>query len=236
MSALTIVQNAAARIGINVPNAVFSSLSQEVIQLRALMNQSGIELGKVCQWQNLTKQHGFVTTATAIQVGAVPDDFNWLINDSMWDRTTDRPVIGPLTPQEWQMEKAGPTFTSVVLAFRFRGNDLLITPSDSSGDNVYYEYVSKNWAQTASGTAISVMTSDTDTAKIPEELITLDLVWRWKKAKGLDYSEEYRTFEIEKEKAISRDGGAKTLNLSHGLNWYRQWPNIADGNWPGSPG
>lgn len=234
MSALTIVQNSAARLGLNVPQAVFSSLSAEAIQLRALMNQSGIELGKAYGWQNMTRQHGFLTVAAYEQVDAIPTDYGWILNDSMWDRTTDRPVVGPLTPQEWQMQLAGPTFTSVVLAFRFRGNELLIIPNDASAHSVYYEYVSKNWAETAAGTAISVMTNDNDVGKIPEELITLDVIWRYKKAKGLDYAEEFRTFEKQLEKAISRDGGAKTLNLSHGLSWYRQWPNIPEGNWPGA--
>ena len=50
--------------------------------------------------------------------------------------------------------------------------------------------MTKNWC--AGG---ETFTSDTDTTELNEELLTLSLIWRWNRAKGLDYAEDMRNFE-----------------------------------------
>jgi hypothetical protein len=39
--------------------------------------------------------------------------------------------------------------------------------------------------------------ADNDYSVLPERLITLGCIWRYKRALGLDYSEEFRTYEKE---------------------------------------
>jgi hypothetical protein len=39
-------------------------------------------------------------------------------------------------------------------------------------------------------------------------------VWRWKQAKGFDYSEAFRTYEINRARAASSDGGRETIRIS----------------------
>lgn len=232
MTALSIIANATARLGLNVPSVVFASTDQQVIQLRTLMNQEGLEVSSRHNWVVLQTQWEFSTVATAIQVSAIASDFDHIINDSMWDRTSDRPVYGPLNAQEWQREKAGPTFTSVYYAFRFRGTDLMMTPTPASGLSVFYEYVSTLWAENASGSGLTVMTADTDVSRMPEEMITLGVIWRFKAAKGLDYSQDYKTYSDFVEESVARDGGAPMLNLGMTMPYRRYQPNVPEGNWP----
>ena len=56
-------------------------------------------------------------------------------------------------------------------------------------------------------------TLDTDTTLLPEDLVIQGLRWRWKKEKGLDYAEDFRTYEMQVKDAIGRDGGKPTLHL-----------------------
>lgn len=231
MSALTIVQEAFGRQSLPVPLAVFSSVDAGVIQMRTLMNQAGKSLGKRHTWQEMTVEGTFTTVATAVQT-ALPSDFGWFIPETMFDRTQDRQVAGPITQQQWQQDLSGPTATAIAYSFRVRGGSILFTPTPTAGDSVYYEYVSKNWAETSGGTALSAMTADTDVSLIDEELVTLDLIWRYRKAKGLDYSEEFRTLELELEKTIGRDGGSRILSI--GKPTIRYYPNVPDGNFPSS--
>ena len=229
MTALTIVQNACDRLLISRPGAVFSSTDDQVIQLRGLMNQDGKELASRHNWNELVVETSFTTVATNAQT-AVATDFDHIVNDSMWNRTQNRPIFGPLTAQRWQQEQSGPTYTVNNLAYRFRGGQVLLTPTPTAGESVYYEYVSTNWAETSGGTGLSTMTADDDVAVLDEELITKGLVWRYLHAKGFDYAEAFRTWDMEVNKAIARDGGAPVLNI--GQTKQRIWPNVKEGSWP----
>jgi hypothetical protein len=44
------------------------------------------------------EEQTFVTTATTIQANAIPADFDRFIPNSFFNRTTRRPIIGPVTP------------------------------------------------------------------------------------------------------------------------------------------
>jgi len=85
-------------------------------------------------------------------------------------------------------------------------------------------------ANTAAAVAISAMTADTDVSLIDEDLITLSIIWRFLSAKGLDYGEQFRTFQLESVKAMSRDGGRMKANLAGGQPTSFNG-NISDGSW-----
>jgi hypothetical protein len=63
---LQLVQQVASEVGIVAPTAVATNTSQDIIQLRALINASGYELLRKHDWSALTKQYlfftGFLTT------------------------------------------------------------------------------------------------------------------------------------------------------------------------------
>lgn len=229
MTALTIVQNAAGRLGITQPQAVFSSTDDQVIQLRSLMNEEGLALTRDpdMSWTVLMTQKTFTTSATEVQTGAVPTDFGWYLNDTMWNRTTMIKIAGPTMPEEWQAYKAIQVLSLPAAIFRFRGGDILMYPTQTAGQTVAYEYSSTYWV---SGSK-TVMTADTDTALISEEVITLGLIWRFLKAKGADYSEQYRTYQLAKQSAVGRDGGKRKVYLGGGVR--NPWnANIPEGGWP----
>ncbi len=231
MSALTIVQSVCSRLGLSIPTAVFSSTDAQVIQLRNLMNEEGQELRDWAAWTKLQTEKTFTTTAAAIQASAVPTDFGWYINETLWNRTRSVQYAGPTSESEWQAYQA--SITQVALpngVFRFRGGNLLIYPSPTAGDNAAYEYVSLNWAQTSGNVGLSAMTADTDTAILDEKLIALGIRWRFLKSKGLDYAEDFRTYELQKAQSLARDGGKKRISLSGGTT-QRYRGNIPEGNW-----
>lgn len=235
MTALTIVQNACSRLGITAPTAIFSSTDDQTVQLRNLMNQQGTHLARGADtdhaWTVLRTEKTFTTVAQAIQTNALAINYGWIINDTAWNRTTRRRMIGPVSPQEWQLYQAIALIALPNAVFRFIGGNFEMYPSPSAGDTCAYEYASKNWAQTSSAVAISTMTADTDTSLIDEELMSLGVAWRFLAAKGLDYGETFRTYQMEVTKAIGRDGGRKKMNLAG------KPPNvfagsIKEGSWP----
>jgi hypothetical protein len=204
----------AARLSLPVPSAVVGSSDKQVIQLLALVNQEGRSLARRGPWQALVEEASFVTTATPAQAAATPADFDRIAPNSIFNRSTRRPVYGPVTPQQWQSIQAQPVCSTVYLAYRRRSGQFLITPTPPAGETIAYEYVSANWARSAGGAAQPQFQADTDLAYLDEELITLGAVWRYLRAKGLDYAEEMASYEREVEQALARDGGSTALSIA----------------------
>ena len=233
MSLTTIINNAADRIGIPHPSAVVLSTDQQALRLLGYANQEGKELARKYDWQVLTKEVTFSSTATAVQTDSgatvVPTDFDRIKDGTFYNRTEKREVYGPLSPEEWQYS-ASVVSRVFVEAFRFRGDQLLMTPGDTSGDTIAFEYLSKKWVVQADGTATAAWTADGDTSILDEELITLGVVWRFKAAQGFDYAEEFRTYEMQCAARYMRDKGARVLNMGGGIK-PRKGVVVPEGSW-----
>jgi len=229
MTALSIVQDATARLFLTVPNQVFTSNDAQTVQMRSLLNALGKEILREFPWQAL-RIEGSITTVATLQQSALPADFGYIVNDSMWNRTLNRQIAGPLSPQEWQREQAGPVVTSVEFAFRIMGNYFYITPTPTAGQSVYYEYVSKYWATDSTGATPKIaMTADADLSLLDEELLTLGIMWRFLSAKGMDYSQPFADFQTRLKSLMGHDGGKPTLSLHRPQPIRLAMPNIPDG-------
>lgn len=234
MTALSIIQAASTRLGLTAPSAVFSSTDAQIIQLRNIMNSEGKLLARRASWTKLTKEKTFTTVAAAAQTSSVASDFNFYVNDTMWNRTTDRQIMGPVSAAQWQAFQAVGLLASPDAYFRFRGtgtDSLLIYPTPTAGQTAAYEYCSDQWCESAAGTDQSAFAVDTDVGILDEELITLGVVWRFLQAKGFDYAEPFRTYEMEVLKAIGRDGGKARIDLRGGISEPRYRGNIPEGSW-----
>lgn len=231
MTLLTVIQNSCDRLGITRPTVAYASTDQQILQLVGLAQQEGKELSKRHPWQALTKEKTFTTTAAETQTSAIPSDFDRFVDETMYNRSQTRGIAGPLSPQEWQFNKSVVAST-IIQAFRQRGNSILITPTPTAGETVAYEYISANWCQSNAAVERSAWAADADTGIVSEELMTLGVIWRWQKAKGLDYAESFRTYEIQLAQISNRDGGKARLNAGRrGGTTGQRPPYVPDGNW-----
>lgn len=214
MTLLSIIQDTCDEIGIARPTQVVASTDQQVRQLFALVKREGKELAKV-DWEVLKEEYSFVTVGQEVQTNApVPDDLDRFIDNTFFNRTTAREIVGPITARAWQLAQARPVETRIYLAFRKRGGQFMITPVPAAGETIAYEYVSKNWAQSSAGQPKPTFTSDDDTTFLDEELMKLGLIWRWKAAKGLPYAEDMATYERAVQQAAGEDGGATAISIT----------------------
>lgn len=233
MSLLTIVQSIADESGIPRPAAVASSADQQVRQLFALVNRSGQQLLRRYDWAPLRKEGNFSTLAAELQ-GALTTvasaSFLYFVNETMWNRTLNRPVPGPLTAEEYQTLKSN-SVTGPYPQFFTREGNLYFIPAPAASESVYFEYISKYWCTDSTGaTGKEKMTADTDVSLIPENLIELDVLWRWRKKKGFDYGEEFREFETAFANHTGRDGGRKKLSLN-GQDMSKGAIRVPEGSW-----
>lgn len=232
MSLLTVIQDAADRLSIVRPSSVIGTADQQVRQLLGLAQQEGKELARAHPWQRLTKEKTFTSIAAETQTSAIPSDFDRFVTETFYNRTSKRPVEGPFNPQEWQKYKAFGTGVASD-AFRVRGNSILLAPAPSAGLIYAYEYVSKWWCTTSGGTepTLAAWTGDDNDGILDEELMTLGVIWRFLKSKGLDYSETFRTYEIQVGKAAGHDGGKRTVSMAKSSGLRKPGVAVPDGSW-----
>ena len=235
MSLLSVIQHACARTNIPVPNAVLGGIADtQVLQMLRLLEEEGTDLAARYPWQGLTREFTHTTLAQEDQ-GAMStlasNGFNYIKNDTFWDRTDKLPILGPLSDAEYQQRQAlvtvGPRY-----AYRIRGGRLLVNPVPTAGHTWAAEYISKNWILGSDGSTYKqYFTLDTDTMLMPEELCLAGLRWRWKKEKGFEYAEDFRTYEGQVKDAMGRDGGKPTLRMDGGPRDKRPGVMIPEYSW-----
>lgn len=233
MTLLTLVAKAAIRLSLPEPAAVAASTDLSVKQLLSLVNQAGSELARRHGWQALTKEKTFTAVAAETQTDTpIASDFDRIIDETAFNRTQKRRLTGPLNAEEWQEQKS---ITASVMrdGFRIRGGLFLMIPNPTVGDTIAYEYVSSWWVDTNGGSTwnATAFAGDDDTSALDEEMLAQDLVWRFRKAKGLSYAEDFQTAQVTIAGRIARDGGRKTMDLGQRPHSARPGILIPEGSW-----
>lgn len=214
------------------------SSDPQVRQLLRIANRVGDIIYKAHDWAILQRLHEF-TTASGTAEYALPSDFGRFINDTAWDSTNYWEMRGPLTPEQWAVQKYAIIATS---NFRKRwrlkrtasGNTatVFIDPTPTSSDDLVYEYVSNGWVIKNSDSSVTnAWVADADTTMFDEFLFEQGMIWRWGARKGMDVSIDLPDFENELEKAIARDGGAQRLSLNG--REFGFFANMQEGNFGG---
>lgn len=234
MSLLTVIQTVCKRIGISSPTTVSGATDIQLQQLMALANEEGEEFSERYPWSVLHREATFTTLAAELQ-GTVDsiatDGFRYIISDTIWNRTQNRPLYGSLDARDWQPLKAS-NITGPFQEYRIRGGNLYFLPAPAAGETCAFEYITANWCQSSGGTPKSALTSDDDTFVIDEKLVTAGIIWRWKRTKGTVYQEDFRSYEIRVNDMMARDTGKPVLSLSGSATDRVPGIIVPSGNWP----
>jgi len=237
MTLLSICQKSADAAGIPRPETVINNTEDNVKSLLVQANIEGIELAKRHTWAQTTKEGTYTSVATESQgafsslgSGAADySDFDRMIPGTFWNRSMNWRIDGPLSPIEWQAKKSS-SASGPYNEYRIQSGNLYLYPAPTAGDTHAFEFVSDQWCQSSGGSGQSAWAADTDTGILDEHLMQLGVTWRFLKAKGFAFENEYLVYENSVKQAISRDGGKRTLNLAS-RRQFRAGIVVPDGNW-----
>jgi hypothetical protein len=186
----------------------------QMLQVKALLEEEIEDLASRAMWERQTLEQTFITIADEDQgalTSLISGGFRYILDQTIWDRTRRLPIAGPLDPRQWQALKArfvnGPYYR-----FRIRGGHFLVNPTPPAGESWFFEYITRHGILDADGvTTKASFTADTDTLLLPEPVLLMGLRWRWKKEKGMEYAEDFRTYESQVKDALGHDGSKATL-------------------------
>jgi len=212
---LSLVTDAADELSLARPTDIADTTDDNTSQkLIRHLTRTCRQLSAEYDWSRLRREKTFTTVAAAEQTDAIPTDFQRFLKDTIWNRSTRTKVLGPLDVGDWQARQAvlvnGPYQNFII-----RGTSFLMTPTPTAGWTIAYEYITKYIGLAVDGTTERLtFTADDDTTYFDDELVILGTVWRYRKAEGLDYSEEFREYQLRRANMIKMDGGRRTLDMN----------------------
>lgn len=166
---------------------------------------------------------------------AFPSDYDRIIDRTEWDKTKHWEMLGPETAQEWQWLKSAYIATGPRARFRILNNLFQIWPPMASTEYLGWEYIGKNWAINAAGTAIAQFSTDTDTCIFPDRLMIDFLKFKYFDVKGFDSSRFEGDYNRQLNIAKANDAGSRTLSFAPQMAGVLITPaNIPDAGYGGS--
>lgn len=219
MSLLSLVQDACEDLGINSPASVVGNTSDQIIQMLSIANREGRDLAKRYAWSQLMKNTTW-TLALAEDQGLLNSavvtagDFDSILPETMFNRTKTQPIVENTNQTEWETRQAY-GLQGVWTRYKIQGGKLYLYPAPAAADTGAFAYKSTHWCESSGGTGQKVWTADTDVGRLDEDLMSLGIVWRWLKRKGLDYAEDFNTYEKRVLEKMGRDGQKARLNLGN---------------------
>jgi len=221
---IEIVQTVAQSVGHPKPADVAGSLDEAILRMGFYANQSCQELLTQWDWQELVKPATLTIQASTPgiveQAYALPDDFKTFVDDTLWNKSTLLPAIGPVNPQDWQWLKVRQAMITTRFMWRLRGGQFWIKSPPESPQEMPYEYMSKNWAIDGDDASEKDwMTKNADHHLYPAMLPILLTRAKWLKNEGYDATQALEDFRKSFEFETGSDLGATALSLVPGVGF-----------------
>lgn len=222
---------AALRVSGGRPSSFFGSTEQLEVEFCDLVNEVAEDVARYQDWQGLIGIHTLNGDGGETEFPLPADYDRMLIAADVQD------------PGSWAW---GYSYYADVNQFiRDQERGPLLTPGGwiilqdkmqfvpAPAGRATFTYISKNWAVDGeTGARKAEFTKDTDEFVLPERLLTLGLVWRWRENKRLDAEGDQEAFVKALDEYASRDRGARIIRRGGGgaCGWGG-WTRASIGGW-----
>lgn len=239
MTVLTIAQNAAKRAGFTPPASLVGNSDDTAVQLLAIIEEETRALSDRFRWQALVKRATF-DFVNGQETYDLPDDFKDYIQKTIWDYSSRRPLIAPISPEGYEIQKNYLITSGIDKMVYIYDGKIRVTPTPGSNDTINYEYTTLNIYKDENGVGKPEITADTDTTTIREFLVALGVKFRFLMAKGIipseryEHSFEHKDYIAQVSRAVLTDGFGQPnpINMSSGGNAYWMAAYTQDSNFP----
>jgi len=144
----------------------------------------------------------------------LPADYETITDRTHWDKTKHWEMLGPEDAQQWQWLKSGYISTGPRVRWRIYGEYFHIWPLMNTQEYLGYEYRSKGWAESSTGTVKNSFTADTDTTFLDDTIMVLATKLKFFQIKGFDTTSLQQDYERYLSVAKANDKGSATLSFA----------------------
>lgn len=209
-------------IGFDRPALYVGNATDENIrQMVAIANRSAIRLRDLHLQQmvrvaTITLSGGSpVIWSSDVQTYPLPTDFLALVPDTTYQQGRIDMADFPTSPTLWNylISRSGPE--GLRIRCRIEGG-LLYVFSPEVTETIRFEYLSKFPIDGVMGNSRIFQReqfhSDSDVWRLDDPLFEMDVIWRYKKAKGLDWEVDRGEYQLYENAVRARDSGSKTIS------------------------
>ena len=144
----------------------------------------------------------------------LPPDFETITDNTHWDKTKHWQMLGPEDAQQWQWLKSGYISTGPRIRWRILGDKFQIWPPYNTQEYLGFEYRSKGWARTATGTVINSFVADTNTTIFDDTVMVLGTKLKYFQIKGFDTTALQQDYFRYLNVAKANDKGSANLSFA----------------------
>lgn len=237
MSLLDIAQGASDIIGLPTVSQVIGNNTNDVRQLRQVIQQSGNALCQMTNsngggWSVLNRIHEFDGQDGVTEYN-LPSDFKKLIVETAWQKDKYWLMRGSLNAKQWERirNRQATVSYNVFRIFRTSGSGgaqarnaapntlrkFTIEPAPGETTPLVYEYISNAWWVSQDGSTFrNRPEEDTDESLFGDDIHILDAVWRFKAANAFNFAADIALFEDFRDTAIVQDEAAEPIPIGYG--------------------
>ena len=99
ITANELLNRVAAEVGLEPVPDPLASVDANFIKMKYLLNTAGEELSQAYPWEFLVRENQILTQESDTGEYDLPSDFNYMINQTGWERNENVPLGGPLSAQ-----------------------------------------------------------------------------------------------------------------------------------------
>jgi len=159
----------------------------------------------------------------------LPSDFETVTDRTQWDKTKHWEMLGPEDAQQWQWLKSGYISTGPRMRWRILGGKFQVWPPMTTQEYLGFEYRSKGWARSATGTVKNSFTNDDDTTVFDDRIMVLYTKLKYFQIKSFDTTALTQDYQRYLSIAKANDKGSPTLSFApYPTKVLIGWANIPD--------
>jgi hypothetical protein len=232
----SIVRELATMVGFPKPEDPAGSLDPAVQQMVTAVNMAGADMMNLYDWQQLCKMGEIEIVADSAEQREkafdLPADFWSFIDQTQWNKNTQLPALGPISPQAWmQLEVRNP---KVVMTFlwQIRDGKLWIQSPPETPQKFVFMYITRGWVRDADNPDLykNMASKNGDRVLFDDYLMVLLARVKWQEIKGFDPTSSKASFVLNYENRKGKGKGAPVLSLVHnvGLPYLNMMTNVPD--------
>lgn len=214
-TAANIINAVLPEVGLTASGAPYSSTDSAVIQLTKLLTSAVRELATGFSWPRFLRTKTF-TTVNPGDTGeyALPDDFDYMCDQTGWVQTDNVPLGGPVDAQIWQQFVNSAFTSNFYIYFREEADKFWVFPQPPpNGKIISYKYSSRNYVLNGA-TYKDYVDDPADSVLFDPLLIQKLLKLRFLEARGFDTAAAQRQYDSVWAARAGKTGSAPVINLT----------------------